>query len=374
MPDQGSIEVAPSKRILDFKFQNEQDVRDVVAAAAAVCGAQFSTISVVHDQHQYYFYNQGFATNSVNRDHSICSKVQQGDNLVVIENLESVPNIPAKPLGNSYPKIHFYAGLPLRSDTHEVLGYLCVYHDKAIKLTDVQRSLLITLSRQLVNLFEEGKILSKIDTKLMDVEREYIRRESVFNSAHMVTLLLDKSFSVVECHPLLSKLIYQNLQREIKVGDDIRAYLGDATRSDFLNNFKRALDGQSISVQTSSGICWGGLNSFCHFSPAYDNQGELIGVYYHALPIVPEHTNDPIEKRDDRQLQWINDLQSHRFRGPLSSILGITQIWKELGNTPSSEEIDMILQAANKLDREIQRVLFDFSKHSGDLPNHLTTP
>ncbi|MCL7986947.1 hypothetical protein M8998_03220 [Sphingobacterium sp. lm-10] len=362
MPYQGSAQIAPSKRILDFKIKNEQEVRDMVSAAADVCRARYATISILNDQHQYNFYNRGFDEDTIHKNHSVPHSLQQGNDVVIIENLESISYLPNRALGNAYPKINFYAGIPLHNERLEVIGYLCVYNDKSIKLTDVQRTLLITLSKQLVTLFESGQVLSSMETQFSDTDHPYIRRESLFNSTRMVTLLLDKNFSVMACHPLLATLIYDNLQRKIQVGDDIRDYIGELTMSDFLKNFDRALGGQSISLQTKSGICWGGVNSFCHFSPAYNTNGELIGVSYHALPLSSDHNNDPISRGSDSRLQWINDLQLHRFRGPLSSILGITQIWKELNKIPSNDEIDMIIQAATKLDREIQRVLLDFCK------------
>lgn len=357
MPHPESIDLASSTQIFDFKFNNEQDVQDVVAAAADICAARFSSISILKDQYQYNFYSRGFHTDIIHKDFSICAALQQEDDLVIIENLQNIKQVPNRSLGDSFPEICFYAGLPFRNENLELIGYLCVYHDKPLKISAVQRSLLIALVQQLPKLFSPEKEALHIEDKPIDVKQQYIRREPLFNSSQMVTLLLDKNFAVLECHPLLAELIYKNLQRLIKIGDDIRDFVGDLTKSDFTKNFNRALDGQNISVHTMSGLCWGGLSSFCHFSPAYDSEGELIGVYFHALPIFPEPKYDPDLDRKDRDLQWINDLQSHRFRGPLASILGITQIWKELGNPPSKEEVEMIIQAAKKLDREIQNVL-----------------
>ncbi|PVH25323.1 GAF domain-containing protein [Sphingobacterium corticibacter] len=362
MPNQLPLSVAPSPNSQLFNLVNEQELRDIVNAASTVFAANFSTIALLDEQYQYNFYNHGFEVNAIPIDDSVLHRLQQGSDLVIIENVNTITHLCDLSLGSACSQIQFYAGIPLQNKKRQVLGYLCVYHDKPIKVTNTKRLLLTTLAAQLTDLLNHSDIIASIDDKLTQWDERLIRRESLFNSTKIVTLLLDKNFTVLKCHPLLTKLICDNLNRDIRVGDDIREYIGDLTIDDFVKNFYRALEGQSISVQSKSGICWGGLNSYSHFTPAYDLDGELVGVSYHALPIFPENTDESIKQKDDQQLQWINDLQSHRFRGPLSSILGITQIWKELGSTPLDAEIDMIIQAANKLDREIQSALFNLGK------------
>ncbi len=363
MPDQESINFAPPLPMLTFPASIEQAVRDVITAATDVCSTKFATLAFLDGKHQYNIYSHGFELNRIPIQDSIIYRLKQGSDLVIVEDLALTQQFCNLSLGNVCPQIQFYAGIPLQNKRKEVLGYLCIYHDKPTKITDVQRLLLRTLASQIVLLIEDKDAIPSVDGKYNHWDDHLIRRESLFNRTKMVTLLLGKNFSVLKCHPYLSKLISENLHREIQIGDDIRDYLGDSTMPEFINNYNRALAGQSISVQTKSGICWGGVNSYCHFSPAYNVEGDLVGVSYHAMPIFPENMEENISEQSDQQLQWLNDLQSHRFRGPLSSILGITQIWKELGSTPRNEEIDMIIQAANKLDREIQSVLFNLAKN-----------
>ncbi len=364
MPERLPKEAVPAQPQLSVDIANNQEIRDAIAAAAKVCGARFATIAQLREGHQYNYCSYGFELDRIDQADSLLYRLQQGSDLVVCEDVLNLPLLSPILMGNESLRILFYVGVPLYCENGNFLAFLCIYHDAPNKISSIQLELLKTVVKKLSSLVENNTIDLNTGLSLDDPEAEVIRREKLFDGKTVVTLLLDKNFRVVTCHPYLSQLICENLQLEIKAGDDIRDYLGPQTKSNFIENYYKALDGKSISLEIKYGICWGGVQSYCHFSPAYDLSGKLIGVSYHALPILPENTENHISLRDRKRIQWINDLQSHRFRGPVSSILGITQIWKELGSAPQQQEINMIIEAANKLDREIQSALLELSKSS----------
>ena len=90
----------------------------------------------------------------------------------------------------------------------------------------------------------------------------------------------------------------------------------------------------------------------------HDNDNNQIGAYVVAHDITDEVNNMIQLKVQNEQLRQIAWIQSHKVRGPLATILGLAQLFKNKEfNVETEEIIDGILESSEKLDIVIREIV-----------------
>jgi diguanylate cyclase (GGDEF)-like protein/PAS domain S-box-containing protein len=151
--------------VLDTAHEPEFDA--LVQAAAAVCGAPISLISLIDAQRQWFKANTGLpGVSETPREVAFCAHAILQDGVFEVENAAQDARFADNPFVTGEPGIRFYAGAPvvLRSG-HAVgtlcvaVGTLCVIDREPRQLTANQRAVLMHLAQAAAHALEARRAL-----------------------------------------------------------------------------------------------------------------------------------------------------------------------------------------------------------------------
>lgn len=129
-------------------------------AAAQVCGAPVSTLTLIDEHRQWFKAQVGFAgTIESPRASSFCAHTVLGDALFEVPDALLDPRFADNPLVLEEPRIRFYAGAPLRLAGGERVGTLCVIDHEPRQLREDQRAVLAQLAVAASQLLEGRRAL-----------------------------------------------------------------------------------------------------------------------------------------------------------------------------------------------------------------------
>lgn len=223
-----------------------------------------------------------------------------------------------------------------------------------IKYTPVYDEAGRVLGVSLVTLDIDEK--KRIQDKLKSSE---IKLRAIVDSTNDNNILLSPDFKVLS----FNKKAFENVKlffgAEMKEGDDFRKYVVATRETDFQNYIKRALQGETIIEELCIDLENGEQHWFLvSFFPAYDEEGNLIGVSYNASDIDKRKKYELILEKQNRQLREIAYIQSHKVRKPVANILGLMQLMdKSEMSAENQKYFDFLLQATQDLDKIIHEII-----------------
>ena len=131
--------------ILDTKAEEQFDA--LVKAAALVCGAPISLITLVDEDRQWFKANVGLGhATETPRQVAFCSHAILQDDLFEVPNALEDKRFHDNPLVTGDPHIRFYAGAPLVLTSGAHVGTLCVIDRKPRQLNLQQKEVLVHLA------------------------------------------------------------------------------------------------------------------------------------------------------------------------------------------------------------------------------------
>ena len=147
------------KSLTAYYHLDDDDLSDslhpYLEMAALITNSDISYISTFDDQWQYFLSISGVDIPPVKRSTSICNVTLQGDDLLVIEDMD---NDPRKP-GPHYDQFGFYAGIPIVDHNDITLGTFCVLDAQPKKISDNEKDLLKKISTQIIGFLERRRDL-----------------------------------------------------------------------------------------------------------------------------------------------------------------------------------------------------------------------
>ncbi|MCS6796291.1 MAG: PAS domain S-box protein, partial [Raineya sp.] len=179
----------------------------------------------------------------------------------------------------------------------------------------------------------EGKILG-VSLIMLDIDEKKrmqdklksseIKLRAIVDSTNDNNVLISSDFKVLS----FNKKAFENVKfffgAEMKEGDDFRKYVVPTRETDFQNYVRRALQGETIIEELCIDLENGEQFWFLvSFYPAYDEEGNLIGVSYNASDIDKRKKYELLLEEQNRQLREIAYIQSHKVRKPVANILGL---------------------------------------------------
>lgn len=196
----------------------------------------------------------------------------------------------------------------------------------------------------------------RIQDKLKSSE---IKLRAIVDSTNDNNVLLSPDFKVLS----FNKKAFENVKlffgAEMKEGDDFRKYVVPTRETDFQNYVKRTLQGETIVEELCIDLENGEQYWFLvSFFPAYDEEGNPIGVSYNASDIDKRKKYELILEKQNRQLREIAYIQSHKVRKPVANILGLMQLMdKSKMSEENQKYFDFLLQATQDLDKIIHEIV-----------------
>ncbi|QXP58543.1 sensor histidine kinase [Olleya sp. HaHaR_3_96] len=153
----------------------ESDFDNITSLVATICDVPISLITLLDADRNFFKSHHGLDLQESPRDISFCGHaILNEDDIFIVEDSRQDIRFKDNPLVNGYKAI-FYAGVPLRDQDGLALGTLCVYDHKPRQLTSLQKKALITISKQVMNLFElrlNNRLLDETKQELIDRNNE----------------------------------------------------------------------------------------------------------------------------------------------------------------------------------------------------------
>lgn len=136
----------------------EQEFDAIVQAAALVCDAPISLLTLINHDRQWFKANTGLDDISeTSRELAFCAHTIRQQGLLEVPDAQTDPRFAQNALVTSDPNIRFYAGIPLVTTDGARLGALCVIDRKPRELDDRQRAILAHLALAAVRALESRR-------------------------------------------------------------------------------------------------------------------------------------------------------------------------------------------------------------------------
>jgi len=178
---------------------------------------------------------------------------------------------------------------------------------------------------------------------------------SFFDSSVSCHFLLDRDMRITAFNKTAAKFVKSMLGIRLKAGIRMSDHVENVSR--FTKNFNKALSGKvvkaEIEVNYKDGPIWWGI--ICE--PAYDAEGEIIGVSYNATDITESKQNQKKISDQNELLRNIAFVQSHELRKPVASIMGLMYLIKLNGYNLDEEHFNMLESATAELDEKIRSII-----------------
>jgi PAS domain S-box-containing protein len=140
------------------QYIDEEDFDFLTKMAAEICGTSISLISIILEDKQQFLSKYGMKANETSRDVSFCAHaINKPNEFFIVNDATQDDRFKDNPLVTGEPNIKFYAGKPLITESGVSIGTLCVIDQKSKELTAEQKSLLDSLSKQVMKLLELRK-------------------------------------------------------------------------------------------------------------------------------------------------------------------------------------------------------------------------
>ncbi|GAB2691961.1 hypothetical protein GCM10027037_14120 [Mucilaginibacter koreensis] len=365
-------------RFLNLQISREKELEDILNLAASICNAPVALITLIEKDIQYFKFKTGTELKCNLRENSFCNYLNKTDKHLIVNNLKSDARFTNNPLVNTDTPILFYAGIPLVTHDDEFIGSLCVLDYEEKSLSQNQIDSIAILARQVINILELELSLSVLKNQYQEAQDLSDKLRSFFESSESGHALLDRNFAVVTFNKALYNFIYRMFGVELVQGIKATDYVDRMYVNDFIRNFNQALQGENIiSERLINHPVLGNIWYRFTYNPAYDVAGNVIGISWNAADVTESKTHEQHILQQNEALRKIAYVQSHEFRKPVASILGLLNVMKTIGQAEHEACLQMIEQSANELDSTIKHIIHTtepvlLNINDGDFESYLT--
>jgi PAS domain-containing protein len=353
------------KKFEAVDLQADGELQEIVAMASEICSTQVALITLLDENTQRIKVRLGSTVESCPREISFCKVAIEQDDILLVPDTMADERFFDNPLVTGEPNLRFYAGAPLITADGHRLGTLCVVDERPHTLDKHQQLMLKMLSKQAISIMELKVSKELLRKKQQEAEESKkaiataeIRLRSFFeNSAHL-HVLLGKGGEVIDYNKTAYNFIRTVHGTKLSRGCQFIEFLEKSTVIPFVENYAVALKGKKAEME---GITYyenlGDIYWEASFDPAWDNEDNIIGISYVVRNITERKLHEKRIMAQNESLIQIAYIQSHEYRGPLASILGLMNLIKEEGYEPPTEYLKMLETAVHRLDEKIHEVV-----------------
>lgn len=159
-----------SKFNLDYTCP-DTDLGDLVFLAARICGAEISLVNLIDRYNQWTVARYGTDIKQMSRKDSVCQFTIEQDGPLELKSLKSDPRFKDKDYVCGGPKLDYYYGIPLRTDSGAKIGTLAVLDKQDLGLSEDQSALLKTVADLVVSRLDSIKRTRQLEEWLDEANR-----------------------------------------------------------------------------------------------------------------------------------------------------------------------------------------------------------
>lgn len=199
--------------------------------------------------------------------------------------------------------------------------------------------------------------LALLQEQYLEAKKSAIKLSSFFESSVSCHLLVGKNLEVLAFNKALAELMRINNNVEMRIGNSVTQYIDNLFMPEFLIHFKEALLGKHIKHESQ--MIRDDVKTWWNYDyvPAFDGEGKIIGVSYNAVNVSDLKLKELQSDAKDESLKAIAYIQSHEIRRPVSSIMGLMNIFKANDYQASREDMLMMERAVLELDDRIRKIV-----------------
>lgn len=209
----------------------EESYDNITALISHICEVPISLITLLDRDRNFLKSHHGVPFNESPRSISFCGHaITSEEELMMVPDARKDERFRDNPLVIENKAI-FYAGVPLVDADGFKLGTLCVYDTKPRILTEVQKTALKTMAKQVIRLFEErykNQQMEKLQKKLQNRNYELERFAGVVShdlKSPLAQIQMLIQLIETENEGKLSEETLQNLEYIKSSSDSLRAYI-----------------------------------------------------------------------------------------------------------------------------------------------------
>jgi PAS domain S-box-containing protein len=354
--------------IAEFQQLNLSDnkaLKDLVSLAIETCDIPNALVTIMDDHVMWVKCKSGvLKMDAIDVEDSFCKHLTKSGQVMVVEDTLIDGRFMDHPFVTGERGIRFYGGAPLITSSGCLLGSLCLLDQEPHSFSAKQTELLAILSRQVMEVMELQmglKIIEERNSDLVIQKQKTVASErklrAFFNSSSSCHTLIGKEMEILDFNRAMAVFINRLYHKKIKAGKNILHFISASYKLEFMQYIKSAFGGRKtnkeVLINDGEGSEWWNVS----FEPVKDESGKVISVASSATNI-NEHKKQVAEiTAQNETLLSIAYIQSHEYRKPVASILGLMELIRADKYLPGKDCLLMMECAVQELDQKIKSVI-----------------
>ena len=342
-----------------------KDLNDLVGMMAAICDTPVALVTLLDEDKQWFKAAVGTEVDCTDRNASFCNNTIKQDGLYIIPDTLDHPHEKNNPLVTGEPHVRFYAGATLTTKDGYAIGSLCIIDMQPRELTEHQKTSLLIMAKQVVNLMEFNWSLNVLAVKhkieqeqALAISESELKLKAMFDSTSDTHILVNKNYEIMAFNKSAAAFVRHIYRHKIVNGDNILDYTDPVIINQFKKYFSVALSGRTIKrewmlMPGTEFACW----KVTTFIPVKNPAGEVIGVALNSNDITQNKKQEAYINIQNEALNRIAIMQSHELRRPVASLLGMMDLIK-MENLDFAY-FEMMELTINELDEKIKGIVKD---------------
>ncbi|HEY4197612.1 MAG TPA: GAF domain-containing protein [Mucilaginibacter sp.] len=352
------------ERFKTLNIEADTEFQDFVQMASDICNTPIALLTLIEEDIQWLKAKKGTDVEQMPVKTSFCTHTILQDDVMVVPDAREDERFANSPIVAGEPNVRFYAGTPLITNEGHRIGTLCVIDMEPHELTDNQQAMLKMLGKQAINIMEFRISIELLQQNKLEVEQHKeaikkaeIRLRSFFESSLNFHVLLGKNGEVIDYNKVAYDFIKKIRGLKMTRGCVFTSLLSPDAINKFNKCYHRALKGGKAFMEGSTNHALQEIYWEASFETALDDNNEIVGISYIIRDVTDRKIKEMKIIDQNKSLLKIAHVQTHEFRAPLTSILGMMDLIRAEDYDAPREYYEMLGDAVHHFDQKIQEIV-----------------
>jgi PAS domain S-box-containing protein len=353
------------KQFEKLNLEYDKELQQTVSLTAKLFKTPVSFIALAGDDNELQKVKNDLNVDLTAADLSFCRQKLVRNGVLIVNDSIIDDCFSTYPGAESGFKMRFYASAPLINSSNVLIGVLCIMDDKPHNFGSHDKLTFKIMAKHITSIIELKKNVNLLDISFKELEKERntglnneLKLRTMFESLTDAYILLGTNYEVLDFNRAASASVKDKLGLCLSYGVNLLDIIPESYRDCFVRNFKKALRGKTMQTERFAdyglkGKVWWD----CTFEPVKNKAGEVIGVSYVSRNITDRKLSEEKVTEQNHMLTKIAEIQSHEYRGPVASILGIMSLIEKNDYEAPKDYLIMMQGAVEKLDEKIHDVV-----------------